>query len=91
MSTVLFDAPGPRARLRHSMFTLLALIVIAALVYLTYARFAEAGQWDAAIWEPFLRPDTWTQYIIPGLLGTLRAAGLAAVAELAPKFDPDAP
>jgi glutamate transport system permease protein len=64
------------------MFTLLALIVIAAVVYLTYARFAEAGQWDAAIWEPFIRPDTWTQYIIPGLIGTLRAAGLAAVLAL---------
>ena len=82
MSAVLFDAPGPRARLRHNALTLLALVAIAAVAYLVWARFEERGQWDPTIWEPFIRPETWTQYIIPGLVGTLKAAGIAAVLAL---------
>ncbi|GIH92054.1 amino acid ABC transporter permease [Planobispora siamensis] len=78
-ASVLFDAPGPRARLRNNILTLLAAIAVAAVLYVIYARFAEKGQFDGQIWKPFADPFTWTEYIIPGLLGTLKAAGLGAV------------
>ncbi|GIH68687.1 glutamate ABC transporter permease [Sphaerimonospora thailandensis] len=78
-TSVLFDAPGPRARLRNNALTLLALIGIAAIAYLVYLRFDEKHQWEGRIWEPFTESATWTGYIIPGLLGTLKAAGLSAV------------
>lgn len=83
MTSVLFDAPGPRARVRNNLLTLLSVVAILGLAYLGYARFAEKGQWDGAIWAPFLRPATWTTFIIPGLIGTLRAAAIAAVFALA--------
>lgn len=82
-TSVLFDAPGPRARLRNNALSLLALIAIVAIVYFVYVRFDEKGQWEGRIWEPFTEPSTWTDYIIPGLLGTLKAAGLGAVFALA--------
>lgn len=68
-ATVLFDAPGPRARLRNHTLTVLGLVGIAAIVYFVYAKFDEKGQWRAEIWEPFLRPETWQDFILPGLWG----------------------
>ncbi|SDR01634.1 amino acid ABC transporter permease [Thermostaphylospora chromogena] len=81
-ATVLFDAPGPRARLRNHTLTVLGLVGIAAIVYFVYAKFDEKGQWRAEIWEPFLRPETWQDFILPGLWGTLTAAGIASVLAL---------
>ncbi|GAA2853925.1 amino acid ABC transporter permease [Streptosporangium fragile] len=81
-ATVLFDAPGPRARVRNNIMTLLAVVAVAAILYFIYLRFDEKGQWEGRIWEPFIRPETWTNYIVPGLLGTLEAAGLASVLAL---------
>ncbi|MBO3746498.1 amino acid ABC transporter permease [Streptosporangiaceae bacterium NEAU-GS5] len=78
-SGVLFDAPGPRARTRNAVATLIALAVLAAIAYAIYARFDERHQWQAKLWKPFLQGETWTDYIIPGLLGTLKAAALGAV------------
>ncbi|MGW5875635.1 amino acid ABC transporter permease [Nocardiopsis terrae] len=96
--TVLFDVPGPRARVRNTLYTVLtvflALIGMAAL-YLGFNRTLREresplfsaqtwavnpeGQWAADKWEPFLRPDTWTGYVIPGLQNTLTAALTASV------------
>ncbi len=82
MSAVLFDVPGPRARIRNGVVTLIGLALIAGVGYWIYTRFDAAGQWEPSIWEPFLQPNTWTTFIIPGLLGTLQAAGIAAVLAL---------
>ncbi|WP_433414701.1 amino acid ABC transporter permease [Microtetraspora malaysiensis] len=83
MSTnILFDAPGPRGRLRNNILTLLSVVVLAAAAYYVYARFDAKGQWEGEIWKPFLDVSTWTEYIIPGLLGTLKAAGISAVCAL---------
>jgi glutamate transport system permease protein len=78
-SSVLFDAPGPRARTRNAVATVIAVLVLGAVAYAIYARFDARGQWQARLWKPFLQGQTWTDYIIPGLLGTLKAAGLGAV------------
>ncbi|GAA4221318.1 glutamate transport system permease protein [Streptosporangium album] len=78
-ASVLFDAPGPRARLRNNTLTLLSAVGLAAIAYFVYARFDAKGQWDGKIWKPFLESTTWVDYILPGLGGTLKAAGLAAV------------
>ncbi|WP_433375471.1 amino acid ABC transporter permease [Streptosporangium sp. CA-115845] len=81
-ANVLFDTPGPRARLRNNTLTLLTTVGLAAIVYFVYARFDAKGQWDGKIWKPFLEGTTWVDYIIPGLLGTLKAAGLSAILAL---------
>ncbi|MFB4282173.1 amino acid ABC transporter permease [Nonomuraea sp. MTCD27] len=83
MSTsVLFDAPGPRARLRNNALTLLSVVVLLLIAYLVITTLGEKGQLEAAKWEPFLRGDTWTGFIIPGLIGTLQAAVVSAVLAL---------
>ncbi|WP_306369906.1 amino acid ABC transporter permease [Nocardiopsis sp. CC223A] len=96
--SVLFDAPGPRARQRNILYTVLTVVLAAiglAILYLGFNRtltdregplFSAAtwavnpeGQWAADKWEPFLRPDTWTGYVLPGLQNTLTAALTASV------------
>jgi glutamate transport system permease protein len=76
-STVLFDAPGPRARRRHLILTVVTLLVFAAIaagiIYGLRAQLAPAN------WTPFLEPATWTFYILPGVLGTLQAAVFAVI------------
>ncbi|MFV0452886.1 MAG: amino acid ABC transporter permease [Propioniciclava sp.] len=74
----LFDAPGPRTRAFYRVFTVVALLVAAAIAFFVVARMAEKGQLDPALWAPFLTPVAWTEYLLPGLWGTLRAA-LAAI------------
>jgi glutamate transport system permease protein len=78
-SRVLFDAPGPLARRRHNVLTLLAATATFGAAYLVYAKFDEKGQWSSQLWRHFLTSGPWTEFIIPGLSGTLRAAALAAI------------
>lgn len=78
-TTVLFDAPGPRARLRHWLLTVVGVLVIAALLLLLIRALAAKDQLTAEKWQPFLDPVTWTSYLLPGLKGTLVAAFYAVI------------
>ncbi|MFE1166899.1 amino acid ABC transporter permease [Nocardiopsis sp. NPDC058789] len=96
--SVLFDAPGPRARARNVLYTIVTValgLVGLAVLYLGFNRTLSeresplfsaqtwavnpSGQWAAEKWEPFLRPETWTGYVLPGLQNTLTAALTASV------------
>lgn len=83
MSTsVLFDTPGPRARVRNGLLTVVGVVLVAGVLYGIWAGFDAKGQWEGKIWQPFLQWSTWETYIIPGLSGTLRAAAVASVLAL---------
>ena len=73
-ASVLFDAPGPRARRRHLIMTVLGALGTAALLTLLIQALAAKDQFSTAKWAPFLDPVTWTSYLLPGLRGTLVAA-----------------
>jgi glutamate transport system permease protein len=77
--SVLFDAPGPRARLRNNIVTLVAVIVLLFIVYVLIARLSQQHQFEGKLWKPFTQKVVWTKSIIPGLGGTLKAAAVAAV------------
>ena len=79
--TVLFDAPGPKARARHRIIAVVGGLAILALFLLVIRGLADPdnNQFTAQKWSPFLQPVTWTAYLLPGLLNTLKAAGLAVV------------
>ncbi len=78
-ASILFDAPGPRARVRNRIVSLATLFVIAALGWLIVARLIDKGQLTAAKWEPFVTADLWRTYVLPGITGTLTAAALSIV------------
>lgn len=76
-ATVLFDAPGPRARARYRVLTVLGSVVIIVLAAMVVVRFSDKGQLTAAMWKPFLQPSTWVDYLLPGLANTLTAAAIS--------------
>ncbi|WP_414937305.1 amino acid ABC transporter permease [Amycolatopsis sp. cmx-11-51] len=80
--TVLYDIPGPKARARNWLYSVLFVLVLALVVYYVYVGFDEKGQWAGALWKPFIDGSTWTQFLLPGLLNTLKAAVLSIVIAL---------
>lgn len=87
-TSVLYDQPGPKARRRARIGTIVALIGIAALLYLAFARLADRGQFDAEKWAPLVDPGSeefaqvW-EILGQGFRATIVAAGLAIVLALA--------
>jgi glutamate transport system permease protein len=78
-ASVLFDAPGPRARARHRILTIIGVILAAAVIWVVVGKFADRDQLTADKWKPFLEPANWADYLLPGLLNTLKAAGISIV------------
>ena len=79
---VLYDHPGPRAKIRNNVLTVVFSVALLGLLYWIYAQFDEKGQWASALWKPFTQSSTWTDYIIPGLGNTIAAAAVAMVLSL---------
>jgi glutamate transport system permease protein len=77
--TVLFDAPGPRAVRRYRIIAGVGGVLSLAVVAWVLVKLGEKGNLSAAKWSPFLHPETWTEYLIPGLIGTLKAAVISVV------------
>ncbi|MHA4948396.1 amino acid ABC transporter permease [Micromonospora sp. SD19] len=80
---VLFDHPGPRARIRNAVLTVIFGVALVGLLWWVYAKFDEAGQWEGWLWKPFTEAATWTQFIGPGLRATLWAAAVGMTLSLA--------
>lgn len=74
-ASVLFDDPGPRARARHRVLTVVGAVLALGALYLVYAKMSQAGQLEPAMWTPFVTdPSVWQDYLIPGIINTLKAA-----------------
>lgn len=81
--TLLYDHPGPRARVRNALLSVVFGLALAALLWWVYSKFDQAGQWEGNLWKPFTESATWTQFILPGLRQTLLAAATGMVLSLA--------
>ena len=75
---VLFDEPGPRGRARIRLFTVLGLLVVAALVALALYQFYRSGQLGRSRWLPFVQP-AYVAFLAQGFKGTIVATFLAAL------------
>jgi glutamate transport system permease protein len=81
--SLLFDAPGPRARARYRLFTVVGLLLAAGVLGLALWKLGQSGQLESAMWSRFvLTSDVWTQYLVPGIIKTLQAAALSIVLAL---------
>jgi len=81
-ASVLFDAPGPRARVRNRLISVAAVAVLALVLWSILTKLADRGQLTAAKWQPFLTANLWKTYVLPGIQGTLTAAALSIVLAL---------
>jgi glutamate transport system permease protein len=83
MSSVLFDEPGPRARRRTAVWSIVAGVALAAIVVLAALQLARRGIFDADRWDIFTdTTESWDALLRRGLGATLRAAGVAALIAL---------
>ena len=80
--SVLFDAPGPRARIRNRIVSAATVAVLVLAAWAVIARLAGKGQLSAAKWKPFATTDLWQTYVLPGIAGTLTAAAISIVLAL---------
>jgi glutamate transport system permease protein len=91
MTSVLYDAPGPKARTRSRIISIVGIIIIlGGVVLLILALGApkpnangavQPGLWDLSRWDVFTDVQVWRS-IGGGVLATLRMAGVAAVIAL---------
>lgn len=79
---VLYEEPGPKARRRILVATVVAAVALAVLLALVVRRFYVTGQLAPKFWAFFARPTTWA-FLFQGFLGTMEVsltAGLIAIA-----------
>ncbi len=85
-ASVLFDAPGPKARARYRLAGILGgLLVLAFLVFALF-QLGSKGNLTYDKWAMFLGlevndidANVWVDYLLPGLLNTLKAAAISIV------------
>ncbi len=80
---VLYDLPGPRARRRVLLSSLVGALLLLVLLGLAAQRLADNGQFDYALYEPFLTEPLLYERLLEGLNNTLQAAAYALVLALA--------
>jgi len=78
VTAVLYDVPGPRARRRSRLQGLVGLAVVGVLVVLVLLRLSSKGQLEGERWAVLGDPDV-QQVLFDGLVGTLKAAAVAAL------------
>src|SRR4051812_20187762 len=82
MTSVLYDLPGPRARVRNRILGVLATVGIVALAGFIVYRFWVTGQFEGRKWEWLLYKDLQLQ-LVDALGATIRAFAVGALLALA--------
>ncbi|MGW3686659.1 amino acid ABC transporter permease [Streptomyces sp. NPDC005125] len=83
MTSVLYDAQGPRAKRRNIIYTVVFVLAAAVVVWWVYDGLASKHQLDWIKWKPFFTSSLpWETYLWPGLQNTLKAAFFALIIAL---------
>ncbi|PYC85835.1 amino acid ABC transporter permease [Streptomyces tateyamensis] len=77
-ASALYDIPGPKARSRHRLYGVLALLAIAGLLAWIGYELVSTGQFSYAKWNPFQYVGI-QELLWHGLLNTLKAFGLTVL------------
>ena len=77
-ASLLFDSPGPRTIARHRVYTVVAVVVLIAMVGYAVLRLADAGQFEYDMWEVFITP-AYDEVILGGVVETLKMAFSAII------------
>ncbi|MFK4106640.1 amino acid ABC transporter permease [Streptomyces sp. NPDC019531] len=82
MSSVLYDTPGPRAKRRNVLLSVVFTLLLLLLLWWVWQKMDDKNQLEWNLWEPFTTGDAWTTYFLPGLGNTLKAAAISMVIAL---------
>jgi glutamate transport system permease protein len=77
--SLLYDVQGPRARRRVLVYSVLGGLALLALLFVAGRRLADNGQFDPALWRPFVDDPRVVNRLWTGLRATLTAAAYALV------------
>lgn len=80
-ASVLYDAPGPKARARNVVYSVLGSLLVLALVVLVLYRLYDKGEFESAKWDIFNYSGI-RENILEGLLATLKVFAMAAALSL---------
>ncbi|MFK0265616.1 amino acid ABC transporter permease [Streptomyces angustmyceticus] len=80
-ASVLYDVPGPRAKVRNRVYMVFGSVALLALLAFIVLRLDAKGQFDAAKWDIFNYAGVRTS-IRDGVLATLQVFAIAAVLSL---------
>ncbi|MFH8616995.1 amino acid ABC transporter permease [Streptomyces sp. NPDC017979] len=83
MTSVLYDEPGPKAKGRNVLYTVVFLAVLALVAWWVLSTMADKEQLTSEKWSPFVNDSkVWTTFLLPGLWETVKAAGISVVIAL---------
>ncbi|WP_030020337.1 amino acid ABC transporter permease [Streptomyces monomycini] len=82
MTSVLYDAPGPKAKVRNRVYTVVGALAVLGLLVFAVLRLAAKGQFEPEMWNIFNNAGVRTN-IRNGVLTTLQVFAVAAVLSLA--------
>lgn len=80
--SVLYDAPGPKAKARNIIYSVIFAAILALIAYLVIDQLAAKNQLAGEKWTPFIESGTWATFLLPGLGYTLLIAALSIVIAL---------
>ncbi|MGW0534524.1 amino acid ABC transporter permease [Streptomyces sp. NPDC003032] len=80
-ASVLFDAPGPKAKVRNRIYSIVGTAAVLGLIVWVVLRLNEKGEFDSALWDIFNYSGI-RQNIFDALLATLKVFALAGVFSL---------
>src|SRR3954471_3910797 len=82
MSSVLYDAAGPRARARYRIYGTLTVLAVSVVLGYVVFKFQQTGQFSGRKWSIF-QYEQVQRTLLRGLVNTLKAAATGAVLALA--------
>ncbi|MEU7649080.1 amino acid ABC transporter permease [Streptomyces huasconensis] len=80
-ASVLFDAPGPKARVRNRIYSVVGTAAVLGLLVWVVLRLNEKGEFEGALWDIFNYSGI-RDNIFEALLATLKAFAFAGVLSL---------
>jgi glutamate transport system permease protein len=81
-TTVLYDHPGPKAKARNLIFSIIFGLLLVLAVWWVLAKLNSKNELTANKWEPFTTSNVWSNFLLPGLAATVKAALLSVVIAL---------
>ncbi|GAA3135154.1 amino acid ABC transporter permease [Streptomyces rectiviolaceus] len=80
-ANVLFDAPGPKARVRNIIYSVIGTAALLGGILWVILRLNEKGEFDGALWDIFNYTGI-QQNVLDGLVATLKVFALAGIFSL---------